>query len=148
MILALDLGNEFGYAIKQRATIDSGWDRLSKKGTTDHGRKFHNWACWLNDIVEVDCVYYEKVMRHVSVHSAHAYGGYLAILQTWAHKRNIVCVGVGVGTIKKFWVGNGRATKEMMIAEANRRGFDTKNDNEADSLALLHYVCELDLKVA
>ena len=80
-ILALDLGNEFGYSIKKRPTIDSGWYRLSKKGSVDHGRKFCNFACWLNNVVDVDVVYYEKVMRHVSVHSAHAYGGYLAILQ-------------------------------------------------------------------
>jgi hypothetical protein len=139
-ILSLDLGNEFGWAIKKSATIDSGSDWLSKKGTTDHGRKFYNWACWLNDMHDIESVYYEKVMRHVSVHSAHAYGGYLAILQMWTHKRNIECSGVGVGQIKKFWTGNGRATKEMMIAEANKRGFDTDNDNCADALALLHYV--------
>ena len=139
-ILALDLGNEFGWAIKQSATIDSGWDRLSKKGTTDHGRKFYNWACWLNDMHDIESVHYENVMRHVSLHSAHAYGGYLAILQVWAHKRQIQCVGVGVGQIKKFWTGNGRATKEMMIAEANKRGFDTDNDNCADAIALLNYV--------
>lgn len=139
-ILAIDLGNEFGWAIKQRATIDSGWDRLSTKGSKNHGSKFHNFACWLNDVVDVDAIYYEKVMRHVSVHSAHAYGGYLAILQLWAHKREIQCIGVGVGTIKKSWTGNGRATKQMMIAEANKRGFDTQNDNEADAIALLHYI--------
>jgi Holliday junction resolvasome RuvABC endonuclease subunit len=143
-ILALDIGNEFGYAIKQSATIDSGWDILSKKGSTDHGRKFYNFACWLNDVVDVDVVYYEKVMRHVSVHSAHAYGGFLAILQVWAHKRNIPCIGVGVGVIKKSFTGKGNAKKQMMIAEANKRGFETGNDNEADAIALLHYALELD----
>jgi len=145
-ILALDLGNEFGYAIKQSATIDSGWDRLSKKGSTDHGRKFHNFACWLNDVVDVDIVYYEEVMNHGpgGVYAAHAYGGFLAILQLWAHKRNIPCVGVGVGAIKKSFTGKGKATKEMMIKEANKRGFDTDNDNDADAIALLHYALNLD----
>lgn len=144
MILSIDLGNELGWAINQEFIVTSGYELLSKKGSTDHGRKFHNFACWLNSWgdFEIESVYYEKVMRHVSVHSAHAYGGYLAILQMWAHKRNIECVGVGVGTIKKFWTGNGRADKQMMIAEANKRGFDTDNDNQADALALLHYVIE------
>ena len=141
-IIALDIGNQFGYAIKQRVTIVSGYDFLSKKGTTDHGRKFYNWACWLNDVVDVDAVYYEDVRRHNGLFAARAYGGYLAILQMWAHERNIECVGVGVGQIKKFWTGNGRADKDMMIKEANKRGFDTDNDNCADALALLHYVIE------
>lgn len=150
MIMALDLGNEFGWAIKQSATIDSGWNRLTNKTGLEPGKKFKLFDYWLDYEAPkgIEIVYYEDVKRHVSLYNARAYCGFLAILQTWAHKRNIECVGVGVGTIKKFWVGNGRATKEMMIAEANNRGFDTKNDNEADSLALLHYVCELDLKVA
>ena len=145
-ILALDLGNSFGFAIKQEATIHSGWSILSKKGSTDHGRKFHNFACWLNDVVDVDAVYYEVVMNHGhgGVYAAHAYGGFLAILQLWAHKRNIPCVGVGVGQIKKFWTLNGRASKEQMIKRANYLGFDTKNDNEVDAIALLHYALELD----
>ena len=141
-ILTLDLGNEFGWAIKQSVTIDSGWDRLSKKGSTDHGRKFHNWSCWLNEVIEVDAVYYEEVMNHGKggIYAAHAYGGFLSILQLWAHKREIPCIGVGVGTIKKSFTGNGRATKQMMIDEANKRGFDTDNDNCADAIALLHYL--------
>ncbi|MCL5459626.1 hypothetical protein M3M33_13405, partial [Loigolactobacillus coryniformis] len=58
----------------------------------------------------------------------------------YAYRRGIPCLGVGVGQIKKFWTGNGRATKEMMIAEANKRGFDTDNANCADAIALLNYV--------
>lgn len=145
MILALDLGNEFGWAIKQSATIDSGWNRLTNKPGYDPGKKFKLFEYWLNyETAEgIEAVYFEDVKRHVSLYNARAYCGFLAILQTWAYKKEIKCVGVGVGTIKKFWVGNGRATKEMMIADANKRGFDTRNDNEADALALLHYVCKI-----
>lgn len=145
-ILAIDLGNEFGYAVKQSATIDSGWHRLTNKPALDPGKKFKLFDYWMNyEAVEgIDAVYYEDVKRHVSLYNARAYCGFLAILQSWCYKKEIKCVGVGVGTIKKFWVGNGRATKEMMIAEANKRGFETDNDNEADAIALLHYALELD----
>lgn len=142
-ILAFDLGNEFGWAIKQSATIDSGWERLTK-GKCDPGIKFHNFDYWLQEQsdLNISSIYYEDVRRHTGLFAARAYGGYLAILQMWAHKRNIKCEGVGVKTIKKFWTGNGSATKEMMIQGANERGFDVINDNEVDALALLHYVID------
>ena len=144
-ILALDLGNKFGWAIKQNSTIDSGWEKLSTNAK-NHGKKFYLFSCWLReqDNLDIDKVYHEDVRNHAGVYAAHAYGGYLAILQVWAYKREIECVGVGVGQIKKFWTGKGNASKEMMIAEANKRGFETQNDNESDALALLHYALDLD----
>jgi Holliday junction resolvasome RuvABC endonuclease subunit len=144
-ILALDLGNKFGWAIKQNSTIDSGWEKLSNNAK-NHGKKFYLFSCWLReqDNLDINKVYYEDVKRHAGVYAAHAYGGYLAILQVWAYKLEIECVGVGVGQIKKFWTGKGNASKEMMISEANKRGFDTDNDNCADAIALLHYALDLD----
>lgn len=144
MILAIDLGNELGYAIKKHSTIESGWKRLTNGSKNHSGKKFELFRLWLDELDEIDIkeIYYEDVRRHNGLFAARAYGGYLAILQMWAHERNIECSGVGVGQIKKFWTGNGRADKEMMIKEANKRGFDTDNDNCADALALLHYVIE------
>lgn len=144
MILALDLGNSFGYAIKQSATIDSGFDRLVNKAGSEPGKKFHLFDTWLNyDLPKgIKYVYYEEVMRHASLYNARAYCGYLAILQAWCVKNQIECRGVGVGTIKKFWTGKGNATKQMMILESKRRGFDIDNDNQADALALLHCVMQ------
>jgi len=144
-ILALDLGNEFGYAVKTSATIDSGWKKLSNNAK-NHGKKFYLFSCWLReqDNLDIEKVYYEDVKNHAGVYAAHAYGGYLAILQLWAYKREIECIGVGVGQIKKFWTLNGRSSKEQMIKRANYLGFDTQNDNEADAIALLHYAMGLD----
>ena len=45
-----------------------------------------------------------------------------------------------VGTIKKFATGNGRAGKPLIIAAARSWGFEPADDNEADALALLHYL--------
>lgn len=137
-ILAIDLGNEFGWAVKQY-TISSGWKRLSKNNKSP-GRRFCDFKSWLADQNNIDEVYFEDVKRHRGVLAAHAYGGYLAILQMWAYNREIPCVGVGVGVIKKSWTGKGNASKQMMIDEANRRGIDVGNHNEVDALALLYYV--------
>lgn len=137
-ILALDLGNEFGWAVKQY-TISSGWERLSKNNKSP-GRRFNNFRRWLREQNNIDEVYFEDVKRHRGVLAAHAYGGYLAILQTWAYNREIPCVGVGVGVIKKSWTGKGNASKQMMLDETIRRGIDVCNHNEVDALALLEYV--------
>ena len=145
MILAIDLGNTFGWAIKQSYTIDSGWDRLSNKTKSEPGKRFTLFYYWLQeqDGKGIEVVYFEDVKRHKGLYAARAYCGYLAVLQSWAHKREIKCVGVGVGVIKKFWTGKGDAKKPLMIAEAVKRGFEITDDNQADALALLHCAIEL-----
>lgn len=40
------------------------------------------------------------------------------------------------GTIKKFWTGSGRASKEEMIAEAQRRGYGVLDEHDADATAM------------
>jgi len=144
MILAIDPGNTFGYSIKKRTTIVSGFVCLTTGSKNHAGKKFELFRLWLDDLDSIDLkeIWYEDVKRHNGLHAARAYCGYVAVLGMYAYKRGIPCSGVGVGQIKKFWTGNGRADKEMMIAEAKKRGFDTDNDNQADALALLHYVIE------
>jgi len=143
MILTIDLGNEFGWALKKYSTIESGWERLTNGSKNHAGKKFELFRLWLEELDSIDLkeIYYEDVKRHNGLHAARAYSGYVAVLNMYAYKRGILCSGVGVGQIKKFWTGNGRADKQMMVDEARSRGFeDVDNDNEADSLALLHYV--------
>lgn len=144
MILAIDPGNTFGYAIKKRTKIVSGFFCLTTGSKNHTGKKFQLFAQWLDELDSIDLkeIYYEDVKRHNGLHAARAYCGYVAVLQMYAYRRGIQCSGVGVGQIKKFWTGNGRADKDTMIKEANKRGFDTDNDNQADSLALLHYAIE------
>lgn len=48
--------------------------------------------------------------------------------------------GVPVATIKKHATGKGNAGKEEMIAAAKARGHQPTDDNEADALAILHWV--------
>ncbi len=45
-------------------------------------------------------------------------------------------------TIKKFWTGSGRASKEDMIFTAQQLYPDITDDNEADAVALWHYCME------
>ena len=45
--------------------------------------------------------------------------------------------GIGVGTIKKFATGKGNAKKSAVIAAVKAWGYEPKDDNQADAIALL-----------
>lgn len=138
-ILSLDLGTTTGWAVGSVQSVDSGSESFKSKKKDGNGVKFLKFKQWLAefDSIEIDRVYYEKVMNHSSVYAAHAYGGFLALLIVWCERREIPYTGIGVGTIKKSWTGRGNASKREMIDEAVNRGFDPADDNEADALALL-----------
>lgn len=87
-------------------------------------------------------VCYEAVRAHAGTDAAHAYGGYLSHLQVWCEERDVPHEGVLPSVVKKFWAGRGNAKKPEMIKEAQRRGFDPKDDNTADAIALWHWQAE------
>lgn len=49
------------------------------------------------------------------------------------------CMEAQVSSVKRLWAGNGFAAKETMVAAAKRRGFDVKNHDEADALAVRYF---------
>lgn len=144
-ILCIDLGTQCGWALHHvGGRIDSGSASFHPKSGEGPGAKFVRFRRFLNDQLqaaggEINAVYWEHVCRHVSNDSAHAYGGFLAILLGWCEIANIRYQGngLGVGTIKKHATGNGAAKKEEMIAWAKSAGFHPKDDNHADALAIL-----------
>lgn len=101
--------------------------------------KFRKFLEEIHGSVKFSVVVFEEVRRHRGTDAAHVYGGLLAMLTAWCEENGIPYQGVPVGTIKRFWTGKGNAPKERMIAVANEKGFAPQDDNEADSLALLHY---------
>lgn len=143
-ILALDLGSATGWAIRDRnGLITSGRDKFSESGKTN-GRKWMNFRTRLAGFENIDVVYYEDVKRHLSTLSAHAFGGFLAHLELWCEVRKIPLIGVGVGTVKKNFTGNGHANKEDMVAEAKKRGYNPACDNQADAIAIMLLAIKLE----
>lgn len=143
-ILALDLGTTTGWAIKTDSGIVSGSQSFKPSRFEGGGMRYLKFRKWLTDVKAansdaITAVYYEEVRRHVSTDSAHAYGGFMAHLTAWCEHHAIPYQGIPVGTNKANWTGKGNATKEVMIAEAVKRGFAPCDDNEADAIALLHY---------
>ena len=102
--------------------------------------RFRRWLTEIKQIADgITAVYFEEVRHHAGVDAAHAYGGFLATLTAWCEHHQIPYQGVPVGTIKKHATGKGNASKDEMIASARARGFSPADDNEADTLALLHW---------
>lgn len=58
------------------------------------------------------------------------------ILRYLCYQRKIPYGAVPPTTLKKFFTGDGRAKKDLMMRQAFNRGFRCKNDNEADAVAL------------
>jgi Holliday junction resolvasome RuvABC endonuclease subunit len=147
-ILALDLGTKTGWAIKSQNQITSGTIEFKPSRFEGGGMRYLRFQKWLEEINQltdgIDLVYFEEVRRHLGVDASHAYGGFLAYLTGWCEEKNpkIPYLGTPVKAIKKHITGNGNSKKEVVIEAVKKLGFNPKNDNEADALALLHLVMD------
>ena len=144
VILALDLGQRTGWAVRNRdGAIASGVQEFRPGRFDGGGMIWLRFRAWLREIEEtsggVGVVVFEEVRRHAGTAASHAYGGYLAHLTAWAEANRIPYQGVPVGTIKRHITGKGNADKQAVIAAVQALGFAPADDNEADALALLHW---------
>lgn len=138
-ILALDLGTKTGYCAGSKGVHASGvWD-LKPSRFDGAGMRLIKLIASLNEIhhaIKIERVYFEEVRRHMGVDAAHWFGAFWGQITKWCEENDIPYEGVPVGSIKKFFTGKGNASKDMMIDEAERRGYPTDDDNEADAIAL------------
>lgn len=146
-ILALDLGTKCGWAWSRPNHLMSGtWDLKATKFESI-GQRFEKFRNHLTVIIFIEkpvLVVFEEVRMHMAVDAAHAYGGYLAVLQVVCLDNKIEYRGVPVGTIKKHATGKGNAKKPDMIKAAIKLfpSVNILDDNHADALCLLHYTLE------
>lgn len=143
-ILAIDIGTQCGWALGKRdGTVTGGSQSFAPGKHGGHGARWLAFRQFLTDTGraagEVHAVYFEDVKRHEGILAAHAYGGFLAMLQAWCATNRIPMYAVGVGSIKKHWTGKGNANKAMMVETAKAKGYSPVDDNHADALALLSY---------
>lgn len=146
-ILALDLGTQTGWALRQRdGGVTSGSENFRPQRFEGGGMRFLRFKRWLTELKThaggLDALYFEEVRRHASTDAAHAYGGFLATLTAWCEHHQIPYQGVPVGTIKKHATGKGNAGKDDVIASVRVLGHEPCDDNEADALAILHWAAD------
>lgn len=147
-ILCLDLGTMCGFALVTAGAagfhvISGVWD--FRPGRFDGaGMRYVRFRKQLLDLMAqrvIDVVYFEEVRRHIGADAARVYGALFGQVTEVCQGRGIPYEGIPVGTIKKAWTGKGNSNKQSMIDEAHRRGYThIKDDNEADAVALAHYV--------
>ena len=147
-ILALDLGTQTGWALRDReGLINSGTQSFRPQRFEGGGMRYLRFKRWLSElhqaVGDIHAVYFEEVRRHAGVDAAHVYGGLLATLTSWCEHHNIPYQGVPVGTIKKHATGKGNASKDEMVASVRARGHGPADDNEADAIALLYLAREM-----
>ena len=140
-ILALDLATKCGWAVgsddhprPKHGTVD-----LVNKQFDGAGMRYLKFHGWLLNMIKqhnVDIVVYEGVVSHTGVIASHLYGGWMSTMQIVCEANHVRYTAFGVSEIKKFWTGKGNAKKDAMIKAANKRGFDPKDDNAADALAV------------
>ena len=144
-VIALDLGTKTGWAVLRGGRVTSGTCEFKPGRFEGGGMRFLRFARWLDDLRElvggtIGGIYFEEVRRHVATDAAHVYGGLLGTLTSWCEQHGVPYSGIPVATIKKAATGKGNADKAAMIAAIRRVGFDPRDDNEADAIALLRYV--------
>jgi hypothetical protein len=144
VILALDLGQKTGWAVRNRdGAIASGVQEFRPGRFEGGGMIWLRFRSWLQEVDEtsggVGVVVFEEVVAHRGVTASHCYAGFLAHLTAWGEANKIPYRGVPVGTIKRHVTGKGNADKQAVIDAVRRLGFAPADDNEADALALLHW---------
>lgn len=153
-VLALDLGNNTGWALLHRdGRISYGSERMKLSQKEAVGKRYYRFKRFLIEVKSSgnpDHVIYEDVpfigsrfdkktnaSVQVGSRSAQNWAGYEAILTYWCEHHQIPYHRVHVATLKKTLTGSGRAEKKQMIAAVREQGFAPPDDNAADALAAL-----------
>jgi Holliday junction resolvasome RuvABC endonuclease subunit len=139
-ICALDLATKTGYASSASGVVTSGVFCCASKPKEPWGAKFLRFRGWLRDWLEQekpDALAYEEVRRWSSGDAAKAYCGLRAVMLMECYIRSIPVEGYAVGTIKKHFTGDGRASKSDMVTEAFKQYRIVCKDDEADALAVM-----------
>lgn len=147
-LLTLDLATKTGFAVGDISNGErphSGVLILPSTGE-DIGRFLLALENWLNDMISIhkpDTVIFEAPLLlsngKTNITTARKLMCLAGLTELFCSKHKLNAAECHVGTIKKYFTGNGSAKKPQMIAQAKALGFDAKDDNEADALAIYFY---------
>lgn len=144
MILALDLSTHTGWAAGPLGGRPSfGTHHLPKTGD-DIGRMLVAYEDWLRAMVadvRPTHVFFEAPILSQRTMTARKLMGLASETERLCHRLGLPVREVNLMTVKKRFTGSGRAEKARMIEEARRRGWDVKDDNQADALAIWDFGC-------
>jgi Holliday junction resolvasome RuvABC endonuclease subunit len=147
MILAMDIGSQLGVVYGDKEKIHStDFINLLEKGVFNHKSfsKFYNVLYSYIDKGFHDNlkIILEKPFALSTFFNAQrVLFGMYGVIQTIFRDEDIF--SIAPNSLKKFWCGNGHATKDQMIIETRNRGLGEQNEHLSDALALYNYWKEI-----
>lgn len=144
VILGLDLGSWTAWAVRDgRGGVSRRANVLDLRGDdAELPARMALFADWLEEVLPtVDAVAYEDV-RFAKGEGGRIIGYQIGIVLAACGRRNLLCIGVAVPTLKQFATGNGNADKAAMVRAAIRLGVDLSEGNHAEDRADASWVAE------
>lgn len=147
-VLSLDLATNTGWASGDPADRPRfGTHTLPSTGD-DVGRFLFVHREWLTAFIQIEhpaFVVYEAPILPGQTNKATVIKlmSLAGLTELICRDLQVRCFEVHLQSVKKFLAGSGRATKPDMVAAARRFGFDVRNDNEADAIAIWGHAVSL-----
>lgn len=118
--------------------------KVARTFSVDKNHKEYSFYSKMIDIlgimkggIKYDVVVFEET-RFPYINSQRIMYAQLAILRVLLYPSKTKLVTITPKEVKKLFTGNGNADKEAMIAEAKKRGFDPKDDHQADAIGIYY----------
>jgi hypothetical protein len=147
-ILSLDLASKTGWAFQSAdGSIATGVTPFL--GTLNPGSRWIRFEAWLGAWWESkpELIIFEEPFIHMKHRSGLGVSyGFKTLLELFAAKNEIRCVGVAPSVLKKWATGRGNADKALMLRFARSEGWTIEDDNEVDARWLLEYARKRVLK--
>ena len=144
IVWAFDVGIKTGWAIRtDKGKLYSGRKNFWPNRTKDYRYMLTEVPAFLDklkskfgtpDLIAFENACFQQGMATKRYHSI------LAHVEAWtvSQGRFVKMMPLAVTTIKKHATGNGHAKKPEMMEAARKRGWDFKNDDEADALWIMN----------
>lgn len=140
-IIALDLGSNMALA-HNGMDVPIVEHKLFKGPRAHRAGDTQAWIdrrfCQIKDACSVSLVVYERPFAR-GMDATRSLWGIAGIIEAAATFHGWAVTDATPGDIKKWATGKGDASKEVMTAEAIRRGYVGNNEHEADAFLLLKF---------
>lgn len=154
-VLALDLGESMGFALRTSACITSGtmkWPLRAREKQGDRLLRIWRWLHEIHGATPLSLIAYEVVhhMGPKQVMAAHAWAQYQGVVEMFAARQSVPTKTIAVSTLKKAITGRGtykaeggrsasQVGKEAMMAAVRALGYHPDTHDEADAIGVLEW---------